>query len=227
MVGDLVSFVTTLKATRAHERVALLRSYDHVKRSSSQHPTPSQSRVTTDRSGPESRKTGISEQSVQASTRSTPFRHPRRTETNITTASTTGKSKTTDRSARRPTNYGPATDWKIDQIARAATAAELYFPPVEHEEDGKRNEKEKVKYTDGGFSDANNPTIQGIEDIRQRWGEHSVGTVVSVGTARHDATVQSQRWSFPGRVRKWADRMTDTQPIHLRVESESEKYGFL
>ena len=119
---------------------------------------------------------------------------------------------------KRPINYGPATDWEIPEVARAATAAELFFPSVK-----KKEGDASVKYSDGGFSDANNPTMVGIEDIRERWGSHTVGTVVSVGTSRAPQSSPSTHWRFPGRVKNWTDRMTDPEPVHLRVLGESGK----
>lgn len=213
-ITNLLSFVTTLKTEADGETVALLRSYDHDKRSNSQQPTPLHSRAPTGSSAPKSYKTGFSDQPV-------PTKGPHRSETGLTTRSTARKSGATNRLPKRHINYGSATDWEVVQIARAATAAELYFPPVKVEE-------ENARYSDGGFSDSNNPTMQGIDDIRERWGMHSLGIVVSVGTARHESLSQSKRWKIRGRVRKWTDRMTDPQPIHIRAKNESkdENFGF-
>jgi hypothetical protein len=75
---------------------------------------------------------------------------------------------------------GPADNFKIWEVARAATAAPFYFDPIEI----KDRDKIIHIFKDGGMGETTNPTDVGIEDIVIQEGDDAVGIVVSVGTAR-------------------------------------------
>lgn len=152
---------------------------------------------------------------------SRPSASPQRSDSGFTTRSSARRTQVIKKPIKRFTNYGPATDWDIVRVARVATAAETYFRPVEDKEEG-----EKVTYTDGSFSHSNNPTIEGIEDIRERYGEQSVGIVVSVGTAQPQSSSQIKRRRFPGRRKEWSDTMIDPRLVHHRVKEESRDNNF-
>lgn len=202
------------------ETVALTRSYNHWP--SARNPISLQSRTPTGFSAPEPRTTGMSEQSISPSPASRSFNGQARVQTDPTASSRGGISKTTKRHSKRQINYGSATNWEVAQIAGAATAAELYFPPVT----GKKH-RGNVTYSDGGFSNTNNPAIEGIRNIGERWSPDSVGIVVSVGTARYGPPSESKWWSFRGRVTKWTDNMTDQQPVHRSAKAKSKHKDFV
>jgi hypothetical protein len=107
-------------------------------------------------------------------------------------------------------NYGPATNFEIWQIARAATAAPFYFDRLKV----KLEDKEAI-FEDGGFGKSNNPTIEGIQEIKKLHGKDSVGVVVSVGTARADHV---QGTGILHRVRKMGHIATNPDDVHKEVE---------
>ncbi|KAJ8110963.1 hypothetical protein OPT61_g6330 [Boeremia exigua] len=81
------------------------------------------------------------------------------------------------------------TEMEVWRVARAATAAPMYFEEVRF-----TTPDRTVIYSDGGFSRHNNPTRRGIEELeilhirKGPQGEErgKIGVVVSVGTARSD-----------------------------------------
>jgi hypothetical protein len=78
-------------------------------------------------------------------------------------------------------DYG--SDWQIWQVARAATAAPMYFkelPEKRHMREGET----MVYFSDGGFGQTNNPTYEGIAEIRSLHGDGNLGAVVNIGTSR-------------------------------------------
>ena len=123
------------------------------------------------------------------------------------------------RTRARRINYGPATDLEIWEVARAATAAPLYFEPY------------KVKtmvLTDGGFGPNNNPTQEGIWEVEEATGTDSLGTVVSIGTARKSHPPAK---SFIQKIKGMVDRLGDPEAIHKQVlklqeDREKENAGF-
>ena len=113
----------------------------------------------------------------------------------------------TGTSATRPTlNYGARDAMEIWQVARAATAAPLYFKALRtnnpHDTQGL-----KYYFSDGGFGPANNPCLLGIQELERLHGEEGkdntdvVGVVVSVGTAKAD--------SLPGGVNFFVDTVKE------------------
>src|SRR5205085_1147612 len=120
-------------------------------------------------------------------TLSDPQRKPTRGSTRRTTRTDTGRSN--DSAARRQgrerhrraINYGKAQKFQIWEVARAATAAPLYFEPLKIEIPGNTGH---LLFTDGGFNYTNNPTAEGTREIEDLSGSNSIGVVVSIGTAR-------------------------------------------
>ena len=74
---------------------------------------------------------------------------------------------------------GEATKWPVWKVARAATAAESYFDPLEIDVQGLQ-----VTFTDGGSGQNNNPAREAFEEVEHLYGSAFLGTFVSVGTAR-------------------------------------------
>lgn len=111
------------------------------------------------------------------------------------------------------TNYGPASNFQIWEIARAATAAPFYFSPFEMKLEGG-----KVIFEDGGFGASNNPTDLGIQEITRL--RQKVGIVVSVGTARQDARYGRGTFS---RIKMMTDKATDPEKVHTKVQKMVEE----
>lgn len=82
-------------------------------------------------------------------------------------------------------NYGQADDMEIWEVARAATAAPMYFKEIRFKQLA-NNQSTKVYFSDGGFGHINNPAQLGIHELQKLYGKSNVGVVVSVGTARAD-----------------------------------------
>jgi hypothetical protein len=82
-------------------------------------------------------------------------------------------------------------------------------------------EDETAVFEDGGFGESNNPTDLGIQEIR-RLG-HTVGTVVSVGTARADALYGT---GILGRIKMMSDKATNPENVHARVEERADREDF-
>ena len=79
----------------------------------------------------------------------------------------------------RGKDYVNASGLEIWQAARAATAADLYFEPlVIH------NGRRRSIFTDGGFGPRCNPTEDGIDEVKNKYGDHSLTFVISVGTLK-------------------------------------------
>lgn len=119
-------------------------------------------------------------------------------------------------------NYGEATNFPAWEVARAATAAPFNFPPLEvtlHPRtlSGKPN---TVEFEDGGFSQANNPTMEGIEEVKELHGNEAVGVVVSIGTSRKRGARQG---GAIGRALGAINDLTDPEPVHRHVEKLSEE----
>lgn len=120
-------------------------------------------------------------------------------------------------------NYECAQDFEVWQVARAATAAQFYFEPLEiyHHAAGR-----KITFTDGGFSHTNNPTWEGKREIEDLYGPNSIGIVVSVGTARklkEDGGKKPFFSSIPHSTRDFADTMTDPEIVHQEIKREHER----
>ncbi|RWA11756.1 hypothetical protein EKO27_g3351 [Xylaria grammica] len=73
-------------------------------------------------------------------------------------------------------NPGRACELAVRVVARATTAAPTYFKPEEIRVPG----EQVWRFKDGGMR-ANNPTLEGVREVRQRHG-HQADFVISIGT---------------------------------------------
>lgn len=98
-------------------------------------------------------------------------------------------------------------------MARAATAAEFYFEPLKIEKDQPPGH---TLFTDGGNSINNNPTRLAKKEIESLHGQGSIGTIVSVGTARKQKEEEPRAFfnMIPKKMRKWAHDKTDPEIMH-------------
>jgi hypothetical protein len=125
-------------------------------------------------------------------------------------------------------NYTKAEQMEIWQVARAATAAPMYFTELRYRF-GSNDPTEKSFFSDGGFGHTNNPTLLGIQELHTLYGEEKVGVVLSVGTARKDTDPDKRdilhkvKEGFamatdPGHVAREVSRMK--LPYHWRINDE-------
>ncbi|KAF9700754.1 hypothetical protein EKO04_001391 [Ascochyta lentis] len=103
-------------------------------------------------------------------------------------------------------NYGPAETMEIWQVARAATAAPMYFKEIRFTQQSGTN-GQKYYFSDGGFGETNNPTDLGLLEIETLPGRHTVGAIVSVGTSRGKA--DPSRKSVLNIVKRMAGKATN------------------
>jgi len=190
---SLNRFVTTLKTEppKTSSSVYLIRSYDHEER-----------------------------------TLSDPQRKPTRASTRRTTRTDTGSNDNAARGQgrerhRRAINYGKAQKFQIWEVARAATAAPLYFEPLKIEIPGMRTH---LLFTDGDFTYVNNPTMEGIREIEDLYGSNSIGVVVSIGTAR--ATTPNPTRGLIRKIKHISSSATDPEVIHRDVVQKSAPGDF-
>lgn len=112
-------------------------------------------------------------------------------------------------------NYGKAEMMQIWEVARAATAAPMYFKEFKvFLGKGDDRQKEKAYFTDGGFGVTNNPAQVGFKEIKALSGSEAtenVGVIVSVGTARGKDNPGGK--SFPQRMKKLASTATDPDVV--------------
>lgn len=137
--------------------------------------------------------------------------------TMINDRSDTGMSNVSN---ERYVNYGQAQDFEIWEVARAATATPFYFDPLRIDIPGS---SQHMRLTDAGFSHHNNPTKDGIKEMKWMNLTKSIGIVVSIGTARKDegnlARGPSAFWS---NLKDLARKPTDTEMVHESIHRESE-----
>ncbi|KAL8823072.1 MAG: hypothetical protein Q9191_006204 [Dirinaria sp. TL-2023a] len=117
-------------------------------------------------------------------------------------------------------NYGKAHQFEVMEVARAATAAKFYFEPFERKT---RQSGKYVRFTDGGFSLLNNPTKEGIREIRSLNEHNKVNIVVSVGTARSTRSdiKKCKIFSLRDAAYHLAHKTTDPEVIHNDMTEES------
>ena len=123
-------------------------------------------------------------------------------------------------------NYEKAQQLEVWEVARAATAAKLYFEPLRIEN---RRAEGFTKFEDGGFSQANNPTRTGMHEIEDLHANGSVGTIVSVGTARklkEDVEGKTFFSTLPNLAREFADTVTDPETTHREMKRDQAMYDF-
>jgi hypothetical protein len=98
----------------------------------------------------------------------------------------------------------------------------MYFeelPERRHMRDGETT----IYFSDGGFGETNNPTYEGIAEIKSlHGGKENVGVVVNIGTSR--GTREAGGRSIFKRVHGSFDRATDPKIVAEKVEGESLPY---
>jgi predicted acylesterase/phospholipase RssA len=120
---------------------------------------------------------------------------------------------------------GPADNFEIWEVARAATAAPFYFDPIAIETRDQASRTIRI-YEDGGMGQTTNPTSEGITDIEKQHGADAVGIVVSVGTAR--GTLKMKKNVIVGKTREtiihgvWSQ--SDPGKVHQDIKSKMEHY---
>ena len=120
---------------------------------------------------------------------------------------------------------GPADNFEIWEVARAATAAPFYFDPIAIETRHQASSTIRI-YEDGGMGQTTNPTREGITDIENQHGKDAVGIVVSVGTARGKLKVK--RHVLIGKTREtimqgiWSQ--SDPGQVHKDIKRKVKHY---
>ena len=233
-------FVSSFKRESSQpglQTLFLIRSYDHFERTSLDHLYRSERPLSNELGI----STPVSNRSDTAISGFSRLRYPRferglsplrseiGTSTLVSNSSKTAFSSFSDmRKARNPLfrniNYGPAQDFEIWEVARAATAAPFYFDPLKI---NIRGSSEHMILTDAGF-DHDNPTKEGTNEIEWMYGTESIGIVVSVGTARRDeGNLKSGLMKFKPKVKDLAQKATDTERVHLEMDTNSSRDNFL
>ncbi|KAF2731010.1 FabD/lysophospholipase-like protein [Polyplosphaeria fusca] len=110
--------------------------------------------------------------------------------------------------------YGKADPFEIWEVARAATAAPMYFKAIKFENET-RSGTTKTYFSDGGFSHTNNPAEEGVKEIELLHGATNIGIVVSMGTARGPAN-SAGRGTISLFKTTVADN-TDPEKVHARL----------
>ncbi|KAF2471780.1 FabD/lysophospholipase-like protein [Lindgomyces ingoldianus] len=121
------------------------------------------------------------------------------------------------------TNFGPADPLEIWEVARAATAAPMYFEEIKFKRRTSTGST-KIFFTDGGFGHTNNPTQEGLSEIKSLHGESNIGVVVSVGTAR--AKEDPGGRSIRKRIRKLANTATDPGIVEGYIDDARLDHSF-
>ncbi|MCJ1249551.1 hypothetical protein MMC30_006777 [Trapelia coarctata] len=194
--GVCRTFVTTLKTEPGQKIIAqpyLIRSYNHVRRIKAAR-----------------RTTGLSSHTGTGPASS-------RADTGLSGRTDEGR-RTLSR--RNSTDLKKAQEFEIWQVARAATAAPLYFEPLKIQ---MPSTQRYLLFKDGGFGDDNNPTKQGLREIKEAYGDKAIGVVVSVGTARVDKPDRNRKlFHFMPTVTELSQMANDPEKIHEEVEEMSQ-----
>jgi hypothetical protein len=119
-------------------------------------------------------------------------------------------------------NERSADNWQVWRVARAATAAPMYFAELAHQQDGMSESGTVTYFSDGGFGAENNPTDEGITEIQSLHGFENLGVVVNVGTSRKKQ--QAGGKSIFKRVHNSFDRATDPDSVAAKVASMNLPY---
>ena len=117
-------------------------------------------------------------------------------------------------------NFGPAAQMEIWQVARAATAAPMYFRELEYQFPS-QDPAIRHFFSDGGFGLTNNPTMLGIQEIEIAFGEDKVGVILSIGTARADA--KPGRRGIFHRIKGSFERATDPKHVAHMVNYQKRE----
>ncbi|KAL8788948.1 MAG: hypothetical protein Q9195_007064 [Heterodermia aff. obscurata] len=154
-----------------------------------------------------------------------PNRHntalPSRSNTGRTESGRSGKVTKVEKS---DTNHGKAQQFEIWEVARAATAAKFYFEPLKITIPGSRDH---ILFEDGGFSDANNPTLLGTQELEDLYGSDSLGIIVSVGTARKDENKKKKSFykTIIWATKKFAAKASYPEAAHKSMKRKAKEVG--
>ncbi|KAK4957350.1 hypothetical protein LTR10_005312 [Elasticomyces elasticus] len=115
-----------------------------------------------------------------------------------------------------------ATELEIWQVARAAIAGTKYFSPLIVQNAGNA----EIRHEDAALN-IPNPTREGLDEIERQHGRKSIGTVVSIGTARADNLErdESAMW-FPDAALRVVEVATNPELVHQAVQNMSNERGF-
>ncbi|KAM7213897.1 hypothetical protein V8F06_010716, partial [Rhypophila decipiens] len=144
-----------------------------------------------------------------------------------------------NKAGKGPRNPGYGTCFAAWKVARAATAAKLFFKPlVVVKGDGEImptlpgngfKPPETIYLTDAGYGRANNPSEQVLLELRSLLANRNkkINTWVSVGTARSDKDKYPEekklRFTTPRVIMEGLNKLGDTEPVHEHMEVESRK----
>ncbi|MCJ1249549.1 hypothetical protein MMC30_006775 [Trapelia coarctata] len=203
--GLCKTFVTSLMTESNKKNAAtlyLIRSYDHFPRISQPHGRRNLSEQPNRSVGPSAMP-------------------PSRVGTGFSSQSATEEERMAK--ATRRINYGSAQDFEVWQVARAATAAPLYFEELKIQDSSSND----LIFTDGGFNSTNNPAKEGSREIEEAHGPGRIGAVVSIGTARHDKAPDG-KGLFPirSRIEGIAQALSDPEVVHEDMETMSKEKKF-
>jgi hypothetical protein len=112
---------------------------------------------------------------------------------------------------------------EIWRVARAATAAPLYFTEIKFKTKSMAGAT-NVYFSDGGFGHINNPTNLGLQEIQSLHGSNNIGVLVSVGTARADD--QPGGKSIFKRVKSFANAATDPRIVAEQLHGRDLYWRF-
>lgn len=122
-------------------------------------------------------------------------------------------------------NKGPADRLPIWQVARAATAAPLYFSEIKLKK-RMNNDEKKLTFSDAGFGITNNPCEEGVDEIESLHGKAStgsIGIIVTIGTARGPTEPGGN--SLLGIVKEAVANATDPEAVHRKLHDRYPKEG--
>jgi hypothetical protein len=115
-------------------------------------------------------------------------------------------------------NYGPAERMQLWQIARAATAAPMYFDEFKTRVPNGDSDT-RIYFSDGGFGVTNNPTQVGIKEIETLIGRERISVIASIGTAR--AKNKPEGKGLFQRIKKMAVVATDPNTVANWLEDQN------
>jgi hypothetical protein len=113
--------------------------------------------------------------------------------------------------------YGKADPLEIWEVARAATAAPMYFEAIKFQNQT-RNGTTETWFSDGGFSQANNPTKEGVAEIEMLHGKENIGLIVSIGTARGPSEPRGK--GIVSFIKTTVDQHTNPEVPHNDLEKQ-------
>jgi hypothetical protein len=161
--------------------------------------------------------------SYRSTTNQSPLRRAGTTNTTLGPSRVgTGETTTTQNNPRRFRNAGQACQFLIWEVAYAASAAQHIIKPLKKEVESGSFEY----YSDGGRGPQNNPTREGIREVREQEGEDMINIVVSVGTSRKNVTYDPEARIGPHTVKELADEVSDPEAIHEEIQNLEKDYTY-